>query len=311
MIRLLNELDADLDKVKALRLRGRFSQGWKASVGLARRARQAGSPRVELSALWEALDCGKVLSPERVVVLQALARRAGVLARASADRRLIGEAAVRDGALLRVFGRNRKALSVLRRAVALPAVKADRSLHAYALWNMGFASRMEMDLKAARRYFESSRRGFSLEKDRFAEAFACCGLAGVARLSGDARKSLALYAKAAVMFGESGDLYGRAYSNCGQGNALRRLGRWREALAYYRKARELYARLGDRVNEGYVLWGMMVCLERLGDPAWRRVLRRAAVIFKRSGDHRGRALLDVWAKGSPADTTARREAAIS
>ncbi|MBI4063566.1 MAG: hypothetical protein HY401_04610 [Elusimicrobia bacterium] len=285
-----------LDKAVRLRLSGRYKIALITARDVSSKAAKYGFPDLEIQALWEILDSAKVLHPENQADLIRAARRASALSKESGDPLPMLEADVRWGALQRAMGQHRKAARVLKKCLANSLIGRDPELKAYALWNLGFALRMCLDLRQAVGSFRRSHQIFRRLGDSSGLAYSLCGLAGATRLAGQPGRSLGFYRRAFVLFQKERDPYGLAYTSCGMANALRRMGKYSQALVGYNRAERLYRKLGDRVNEGYVLWGRMVCsraLQRKKQAA--KDLKRAGSIFRATKDHRGLALLGVWA----------------
>ncbi|MBI4667667.1 MAG: hypothetical protein HY747_00535, partial [Elusimicrobia bacterium] len=256
-------LSSLLDKARRLRLKGCFRQAFSFAERAVIKARRMRRPDLELEAVWELMDCGRLVSPSRRSFLKAMGRRSLVLARGSADPLLQAEAAARWGALHRTLGEHGQAARIIKKLVSGFTIRKDRQLFGYALWNLAFALRMRLELEEAKKRFRESEEIFRRYRDLSGAAYALCGRAGVMRLSGFPSVSLKLYRRAKRLFEKDRDLYGRAYSSCGQANALRRLGRWHQAVGLYNRAARLYRLMGDEINEGYVLWGRFVCCRHL------------------------------------------------
>ncbi len=257
------KISLGVELAKQRRLEGRYRWAYRLSLRLAAGARQKGFADLEFGALAEVIDSGKVIGLAKSR-LRELAGRLTRLADGSADDAVMAEARVRRGALLRALDEPGGAVKALRALLSALPLRRDPQLHAYALWNLGFAYRSLTRIKDALGYFHQALGMFAKLSDRSGVAFSLCGLAGATRLGGNSEKSLALYRRARTLFNKERDPYGIAYASCGVANALRKMNRFEEAVPLYRKAGELYRGMGDQVNETYVLWGKFVCLRALG-----------------------------------------------
>ncbi len=341
-IRFLREkLELAIEK----RLQGSYREAFRLATGLAYQAKKEKNIAIELRALWEAMDAGKVVYPQKREMLRRMGLRSlgvaeelmrlprpdfvgprndqsGVPAKRDDAEMVVGrqtgnhdgiklEARVRWGALLRVLGEHGKAVGVLKECLEK---RGDPQLKAFALWNLGFALRMCLKLKGARDCFLESKKIFESLGDTSGKAYALCALAGVTRLSGDPKQSVGFYERALKLFHKDRDPYGIAYGNCGIGNGLRKQGEYKKAIAHYNKSQKLYGKLGDQVNEGYVLWGRATCRKALGEPRKAREdIVLAERFFRKGQDERGMALIATFGYGTGGNVSrhALKEARLS
>jgi len=328
-------LEKKLQIVLKNRLQGSYRGAFRLATQLTRQAKKEKNIEIELRALWEAMDAGKVVCPERKKLLRGLGLSSLKIAEelmrlprpdfiGTRNDGIKLEAWVRWGALLRVLGEHEKAVQVLRECLKK---RGDPQLKAFALWNLGFALRMCLKLKEARGCFLESRKIFEKLGDTSGKAYALCALAGVTRLLGGeiatpqqklglamTNRSLDFYRQALKMFQRDRDPYGIAYGNCGIGNSLRKQGKFKEAVSRYNKSQKLYRKLGDRVNEGYVLWGRATCHKALGESQKaKQDIVSAERFFRKGQDERGMALIATFENttGGNVSRHALKEARLS
>lgn len=276
--------DSYFEKAGRLRVKSRFKEA--AAVYEALLAARGVDTLERAEAHLGAADCHRLQGD--FTASKRHAREAeGLFGRVGSPR--LVDARVSWALSLRASGEPKKAVGLLRKALAFYQADSDPEGIVFAHWSLGGTLRIAGDLKSGWKHLREALKRYRALGDREGEAYTHCALGGLERMLGRYGESGRHYREANRLHRIRKDAFGTAYSYCGLGNVERMHGRFDGALRYFRKAEKLYRRIGDKVSYAYTLWSIGTTLKMKGDLAGAgEPFRLADGLFRVTGDLRGR-----------------------